>query len=43
MVEIRQSIGDRIIVTQKGRLLSATIRFVGSLPEKEGEWYGPEL
>jgi len=42
MVKILQSVGDRILVTQKDRLLPATVRFVGSLPGKEGDWYGVE-
>ena len=42
MVEINQAVGDPVLVSQKGRLLVATVRFVGSLSGKDGEWYGVE-
>ena len=42
MVEISDTIGDRILIKQKDGLIPATVRFRGNLPDKNGEWLGIE-
>ena len=33
-------VGDRILIKQKNGLIPATVRFRGSLEDKNGEWVG---
>ena len=43
MVEIPSNkVGDRILIKQKNGLIPATVRFRGSLEDKNGEWVGIE-
>lgn len=43
MVEIPfNKVGDRILIKQRNGLIPATVRFRGSLEDKNGEWVGIE-